>query len=259
MPRVGDMKDEPGTCERPAAVYFFGTCVIDLFFPEAGMAGIQLLEREGVRVVYPQAQTCCAQPAFNCGYHDEARAVARAQIALFPKDIPVVVPSGSCAAMMRHHYPDLFAGQPDEEAVREFAGRVHELTQFLVHVLGVSLVDRGEPVRVTWHSSCHGLREMGLVDEPRALLSQLRNVTLAPLARESECCGFGGTFSVRYPEISAAMAGDKAADVKASGASTVLSADAACLLNIGGVLGREGGPVTARHLADFLWERTHER
>jgi L-lactate dehydrogenase complex protein LldE len=244
---------------RPDRVYFFGTCVVDLFFPEAGLAGIELLRREGVDVVFPPGQTCCAQPAFNCGHHADARAVARTQISLFPRDLPVVVPSGSCAGMMKHHYPDLFAGEPDEAAARAFASRVVELTQFLTDVLGVRLVDRGEPVKVTWHSSCHGLREMGLDAEPKALLAQLANVSVAPLSRERECCGFGGTFSVRYPDISSAMVEDKTADVEKTGASVVLSADAACLLNVGGALEKQGSSVRAMHLADFLWERTRER
>lgn len=244
---------------RPGTVYFFGTCVVDLFFPEAGLAGIELLKREGVEVVFPAGQTCCAQPAFNCGHHDEARAVARAQIALFPRDLPVVVPSGSCAGMMKHHYPELFAGERDEAAARAFAARVVELTQFLVNVLGVGLTDRGGAETVTWHSSCHGLREMGLDAEPKALLGQLGNVTVVPLARERECCGFGGTFSVRYPDISAAMVADKVADVAGTGASIVLSADAACLLNIGGALEKSGSAPRPMHLAEFLWERTRER
>jgi L-lactate dehydrogenase complex protein LldE len=244
---------------KPEAVYFYGTCVVDLFFPDAGLAGIELLKREGIRVIFPPGQTCCAQPAFNCGYHDEARAVARAQMALFPKPIPVVVPSGSCAGMMKHHYPDLFEGTGEHASAVAFAARVHELTQFLVSVLGVRLTDRGAKETVTWHSSCHGLREMGLEAEPKALLSQLSNVTVAPLKRERECCGFGGTFSVRYPDISAAMVADKIADVSSTGAPTVLSADAACLLNIGGALAAAGAAAKPRHLAEFLWERTRER
>jgi L-lactate dehydrogenase complex protein LldE len=248
------------TAARPTKVYFFGTCVVDLFFPEAGLAGIELLRREGVEVIFPAGQTCCAQPAFNCGYHAEARKVARAQIALFPKDLPVVVPSGSCAGMMKHHYPDLFAGERDEAAARAFAGRVVELTQFLVNVLDVRLSDRvGAAETVTWHSSCHGLREMGLEAEPKALLAQLAGVKVVPLKRENECCGFGGTFSVRYPDISSAMVEDKVGDVVETGASVVLAADAACLLNIGGALGKAGAAARPMHLAEFLWERTRER
>jgi L-lactate dehydrogenase complex protein LldE len=248
-----------GAQDKTRSVYFFGTCVVDLFFPEAGLAGIELLRREGVEVVFPRGQTCCGQPAFNCGHEAEARTVARAQIALFPRDLPVVVPSGSCAGMMKSHYPDLFRGEPDEAAASAFAGRVVELTQYLVNVLGVKLTDRGEPVTVTWHSSCHGLREVGLDAEPKALLAQLGNVRLAPLERERECCGFGGTFSVRYSDISAAMVQDKAADVSRSGAALVLSADAACLLNIGGALAKSGAAARPMHLASFVWERTRER
>ncbi len=241
---------------RPEAVYYYGTCLVDLFFPEAGLCGIRLLRREGLRVVFPRGQTCCAQPAFNCGYHEEARAVARAQIALFREPYPIVVPSGSCAGMMKRHYPALFQGDPFQAEAEAFASRVFELTQFLSNVLKVKLADRGEKARVTWHSSCHALREMGIVEEPRDLLAQLGNVELAPLARERECCGFGGTFSIREPEISAAMVEDKAGDVLATGAPILLSGDAGCLMNIGGRLAAKGEAVSARHIAEFLWERT---
>jgi L-lactate dehydrogenase complex protein LldE len=259
-------------------VYFFGTCIVDLFYPRAGMAGIELLRRQGLEVVFPQGQTCCGQPAFNCGYPEAARTVARAQIALFPEPWPVVVPAGSCAAMMRRHYPQLFAGEPDLPAAIAFAERVHELTEFLAGLLaarGERLVDLGPPVRVTWHASCHALRELGPAGghpgggRPAGghsagghsagghpLLAQLANVEVAVLARERECCGFGGTFSLRFPEISAAMVEDKAADVGASGASELLSADCGCLLNIAGHLARTGSTVRPRHLAEFLLERT---
>ena len=250
--------DNPGAANagRPEAVYYYGTCLVDLFFPEAGLSGIRLLQREGLRVIFPQGQTCCAQPAFNCGYWEEARAVARAQIALFREPYPIVVPSGSCAGMMKRHYPALFEGDPLQEEAEAVASRVFELTQFLSEVLKVKLTDRGEKVRVAWHSSCHALREMAVVEEPKALLGQLANVELAPLSRERECCGFGGTFAIREPEISAAMVEDKAADVLATGAPILLSGDGGCLLNIGGRLAARGEAVAARHVADFLWERT---
>ena len=241
---------------RPEAVYYYGTCLMDLFFPEAGLSGIRLLEREGLRVVFPQGQTCCGQPAFNSGYESEAREVARRQIALFPKSWPIVVPSGSCAAMMKRHYPALFAGDPLQREAEAFAERVYELTQFLTDVLKVKLTDRGDKVRVTWHSSCHALRDMGVDAEPRRLLEQLANVELLPLARERECCGFGGTFSIHHPEISAAMVEDKACAVVSTGAATLLSADGGCLLNIAGRLSAKGENVQALHLAEFLWERT---
>lgn len=235
------------------AVYFFGTCLVDVFYPNAGLAAIRLLEREGIRVIYPQAQTCCGQPAFNSGFQADARAVARAQIALFPGDLPIIVPSGSCAAMMQHHYPALFDG--DAEVVA-FANRIHELTDFLVNVVGVKLRDCGEPVRVAWHASCHALREMGVNEQPKSLLRQLENVDLAELSRERECCGFGGTFSVRYRAISKAMVADKVADIEATRATEVLSADCGCLMNIARAL---TPPMRARHIAEFLWERTRER
>ncbi|HKD12368.1 MAG TPA: (Fe-S)-binding protein, partial [Thermoanaerobaculia bacterium] len=190
---------------------------------------------------------------------EEAREVARAQIALFREPHPVIVPSGSCAAMMRRHYPALFEGDPSEREARAFAARVYELTQFLDDVLKIRLVDRGEKTRVTWHASCHALREMGIAEEPRRLLGQCHNVELVSLRREAECCGFGGTFSVRQPEISAAMVDDKAADVVSTGAPVLLSADGGCLLNIAGRLEARGDRVAARHIAEFLWERTRDR
>ncbi|MEO8190750.1 MAG: (Fe-S)-binding protein [Acidobacteriota bacterium] len=244
---------------KPPAVYYYGTCLVDLFYPEAGLSGIRLLEREGVRVIYPRDQTCCGQPAYNSGYASEAREVARAQIERFSQPYPIVVPSGSCSAMMKRHYPSLFEGDPFLSRAEEFAGRIHELTSFLVNVLQVRLVDLGEPAQVTWHSSCHALREMGIVGEPAALLAQLARVEVVPLARESECCGFGGTFAVRHPEISAAMVEDKAADVVATGASTLLSGDGGCLLNIAGRLEASGQRVRPLHIAEFLWERTRAR
>lgn len=240
-------------------VYFYATCLVDLFYPDAGMAGIQLLRQAGVRVVFPEGQTCCGQPAFNCGYWEEARDVARTQVALFPRDLPVVLPSGSCAGMMKVHYPELFHGQPDEAQVRAFSARVYELTQFLVDVLDVRLKDLGEPVKVTWHSSCHAVRDLGLNGEPQALIGQLSNVELSPLAREQECCGFGGTFSVRQPEISGAMSCDKAADAESTGASVLLSTDGGCLLNVNGILEAKRSPLRAQHIAEFLWERTRAR
>ncbi len=240
-------------------VYFYGTCLVDLFFPDAGMAGIQLLRQAGVKVIFPDGQTCCGQPAFNCGYWEEARAVARTQVALFPRDLPVILPSGSCAGMMKGHYPELFHGQPDEGQVSAFSARIFELTQYLVQVLNVQLTDLGEPVKVTWHSSCHAVRDLGLQGEPQSLLSQLSNVELAPLAREQECCGFGGTFAVRQPEISGAMSCDKAADAEATGAAVLLSTDGGCLLNVNGTLEAKQSPLRVQHIAEFLWERTRAR
>lgn len=243
--------------ERPATVYFFGTCLIDLFYPEAGLAGMELLRRQGIRVVFPRGQSCCGQPARNCGFAQEARAVARRQLRSFPNPWPIVVPSGSCAGMMREHYPELFAGEPDEGDAVAFSSRVYELTWFLVHVCKVALQDQGEPVRVTFHGSCHSQREMGVREEPKALIRDLANVTLVDLQRPAECCGFGGTFSVRMPAISGAMVADKVADVEATGATELLSGDCGCLLNISGAMAKNGSPVRARHIAEFLMERCY--
>lgn len=247
--------------QMPDTVYYFGTCLVDLFFPQAGLAGMELLRRQGIRVVFPQEQSCCGQPAFNSGHRADAREVARAQLDAFPRDWPIVVPSGSCAGMMRVHYPDLFKGDRDEERAKAFAGRVFELSWFLVHVLGLdgTLVDKGEAVTVTWHGSCHSRREMGVVDEPKRLLRALGNVTLVENPREAECCGFGGTFAVRQPEVSAAMVADKIASIEETGAQAVVSGDCGCLMNIGGALDKAGKPIRARHLAEFLLERCHER
>lgn len=245
--------------EKPANAYFFATCLVDQFYPEAGLAGMELLRREGIRVVFPRGQSCCGQPARNSGYFEEARAVARQQIRSFPKPWPVVVPSGSCAGMMREHYPELFKGEPDEAAANDFASRVYELTWFLVHVCQIKLADKGTPVRVTFHGACHSQREMGVREEPKELLRALDNVTFVELQRSTECCGFGGTFSVRQPEISAAMVADKIADIRSTEADEVLSGDCGCLMNISGAMEKAGKPVRARHIAEFLLERSHGR
>lgn len=242
---------------RPDKVYYFGTCVVDLCYPQAGMAGIELLQRQGIKVIFPQGQSCCGQPAFNSGFPAEARAVARQQLKSFPKDYPIIVLSGSCAGMLKHHYPELFAGEPDEEEARRFAERVYELTEFLVKVLDVHLEDQGKPIKVTWHSSCHALREMGVTEYSKALVRQLRNVELVELQKERECCGFGGTFSVKKPAISAAMVRDKVADIQQTGADLLLSGDCGCLLNISGAMEYQNISIPARHVAEFILERTH--
>lgn len=241
---------------KPEAVYFFGTCLMDVFHGSAGLAAVELIEREGVRVIYPRDQTCCGQPPFNSGYREEARRVAEAQMGLLSKPIPVVVPSGSCGAMMRVHYPRLFADGPGREAAaREFSVRVFEWSEFMVHVLKVKLEDQGAPARVTYHPSCHLLRELHAGDAPLALLRQLERVELVPLPQAEECCGFGGTFSVKYDAISGAMVADKADNVASTGAQVLVSADAGCLMNIGGALARRGAPIAVRPLAAFLKER----
>ena len=238
-------------------VYFFGTCLMDAVYPDAGMAAIRLLQAQGLGVVFPPEQSCCGQPAYNSGFVREARAVARKQIQAFPKPYPIVVPSGSCAGMLKHHYPTLFAGMEEEAAALRFSSRVFELFEYLATVLEATFEDRGKPTTVTWHSSCHALREMNVVRHAKALIGQLKNVTLVELARETECCGFGGTFAVKQPALSAAMVTDKVADIRRTGATTLLAGDCGCLMNITGAMDHAGVSVDGKHLAEFLWERTY--
>jgi L-lactate dehydrogenase complex protein LldE len=241
--------------EKPQKVYFFGTCLVDAMYPKAGIAAIRLLQREGVAVIFPQDQSCCGQPAYNSGFPDEARAVARKQIQVFAKNYPIVVPSGSCAGMMKIHYPLLFQGRPEFDAVQKFSERIFELTEFLSRVLNIRLEDQGPPLKAAWHSSCHALREMGIIEDSKSLIRQLKNVELVDLENEKECCGFGGTFSVKHPEISGAMVQDKIKDIEKTGAARVLSGDCGCLMNISGAMAHHKIPITGQHIAEFLWER----
>lgn len=241
----------------PAEVYLFGTCVVDLFYPEAGLDAIRLLQREGIRVHYPQGQSCCGQPAYTSGYTDEAREVARAQLKLFANDWPVVVPSGSCAGMFREHYPLLFKDEPQllKQALA-LAERTFELAEFLLHVCKVDFQDQGAPVKVALHTSCSARREMNTHLHGRALLAQLGNVERVEHDHESECCGFGGTFSVRMPDIAGAMVADKTRALQDCGAEQMLTADCGCLMNINGALEKQHASLRGQHLASFLWERT---
>jgi L-lactate dehydrogenase complex protein LldE len=240
---------------RTDTVYFFGTCLMDAVYPDAGMAAIRLLKSQGIKVVFPQDQTCCGQPAYNAGFVEDAREVARQQLRAFKEPWPIVVPSGSCAGMMHRHYPDLFAEDPLAPVARRFAERVFELSEYLRHVLDVHLDDGGRPVTVTWHSSCHAMREMGVTEDAKALIRQLKHVRLVELAKEYECCGFGGTFAVKQPALSGAMVKDKVADIRQTGASRVISSDCGCLMNITGALQKQGDRVKGQHIAEFLWER----
>ena len=244
--------------QKPDSVYYFGTCLIDLIYPQAGMAGIRLIQREGVEVIFPQKQTCCGQPAFNAGHQNEARAVAALQVKLFPREIPIIIPSGSCGGMIRKHYPRLFVNHPLQNEAESVASRTFELTEFLVHVLKIKLEDLGKPIEVTWHTSCHAKREMGIEDEPKQLLQQLKNVRLMELKREDECCGFGGTFAIKEPHISAAMVKDKIEDIRQTGAKCLLGADCGCLLNISGAMKHSEIQIDHQHIAEFIWQRISE-
>ena len=244
--------------EKPEKVYYYGTCLMDMIYSDAGMAGIRLLQREGLKLIFPSGQTCCGQQAYNSGFPDEAKAVAGKQIELFPANHPIVVPSGSCAGMMRHHYPKLFEGDPDIDRIIDFSQRIYELSEFLVHVLNIKLQDRGDPIKVTWHSSCHALREMETIETSKYLIQQLKNVDLLELRHETECCGFGGTFAVKQPDISAAMVKDKTDDIRQTGAARLITGDCGCLMNISGAMQQDNIRVGAQHLAEFIWERTND-
>jgi L-lactate dehydrogenase complex protein LldE len=228
------------------------TCLGDAIFPEVGVATVRLLQRLGHTVDFPPAQTCCGQPHFNSGYHDDARALARHTINAFAGDNLVVAPSGSCAAMVKLEYPELFHDDPAWHArAVELSDRVHELSDFLVNVLHVEDVGAHFDGRVTYHMACH-LRGLNLLSEPERLLQAVRGLELVPLERFDECCGFGGSFSVRYPGISGAMVCDKAAFIEKTGADAVVATDAGCLMNIAGRLRRMGSRVRALHLAQVL-------
>lgn len=247
--------------DKPARVYYFGTCLIDMFYPEAGLHGIQLLEREGITVSFPKGQSCCGQPAYNSGYDKETRKVAAAQMACLAEDIPVVVPSASCASMMIHHYPTLFAETHLAAAALDLAQRTFELTDFLVNVCKIQMQDKGTPVKVAYHNSCSAQRHLGVDHCSSELLQQLDNVALLKHERASECCGFGGTFSVKSPAISNAMVQDKCDFIQDTGADLMLSGDCSCMMNITGAMEKReqgGGRKTmpAKHIATFLLERT---
>jgi L-lactate dehydrogenase complex protein LldE len=239
-------------------VGLFVTCLVDLFRPSVGFAAVKLLEDAGCRVHVPEVQTCCGQPAFNSGDFRTARAIALRVIDAFAGFDHVVAPSGSCAGMIRVHFPELFEGDPAEARARDLAARTWELVSFLADVRGVECVDARYDGVVAYHDSCSSLREVGVSEQPRRLLGTVAGLTLAELANREECCGFGGTFCVKYPDISLKMVADKCADIAATGADTVLSGDLGCLLNIAGRLGREGRAVRARHVAEVLAGMTDE-
>lgn len=228
------------------------TCLVDLIRPSVGFAAVRLLENAGCSVEVPP-QTCCGQPAFNSGDRVNARRLAEQVIVAFEPFDYVVVPSGSCAGQLRLHYPEIFQGDPSwQPRADAVAAKTFELTQFLVDVLGVTAVAARCPASATYHDSCSSLRELGVRLQPRKLLATVEALTVTELADSDTCCGFGGTFCVKYPEISDRMVGKKAAAVTASGAGLLLSADLGCLLNIAGKLLRDGAAVEVRHVAEVL-------
>ena len=234
-------------------VALFVTCLVDLFRPSVGFAAIRLLEHAGCRVEVPRRQTCCGQPAFNSGDRRTAEAIARHLIRQLETYDFVVAPSGSCAGMLRVHLPELF----DEDAAMKaraqaLSERCHELVSFLVDVMGVQEVAARFPTSATYHDSCSGLRELGVKSQPRRLLAGVDGLELVEMAESEVCCGFGGTFCVKYPGISDKMLEKKVKHIAATGADTLIAGDLGCLMNMAGKLKREGSPIHVRHVAEVL-------
>jgi L-lactate dehydrogenase complex protein LldE len=234
-------------------VSLFVTCIVDQVFPQVGIAITQVLERLGYQVDFPKAQTCCGQPAFNSGYTEEARKIARHFLEVFRDAETIIVPSGSCTSMISHHFADIFENDPQLLAeARALEPRVFEFSRFLLEVAGVEDVGARFDGVVTYHDSCHALRELRIKAGPRKLLSKVRGLTLAEMTTAEECCGFGGTFSIKFPEISGAMARTKIDSIQQTGASTIVSIDSSCLMQLQGVIDRAGLPIRTLHLAEVL-------
>lgn len=234
-------------------VGLFVTCLVDLFRPSVGFAAVKLLEDAGCAVEAPMAQTCCGQPAYNSGDRADTRAIAEQTIGTFEGFDYVVAPSGSCAGMLRKHYPPLFRGDPAwEERAQAFSAKVHELTSFLVDVLGVTEVAASATGTATYHDSCSGLRELGVQKQPRSLLASVQGLKVREMAEADVCCGFGGTFCVKYSDISNAIVEKKTENIAASGADLLLAGDLGCLMNMSGKLKRQGASTQVRHVAEVL-------
>ncbi len=239
---------------RPRRVSLFVTCLLDHFSPQTAAAVVTILERQGIAVDVPSGQTCCGQPAFNGGFWDEARQMARHTIGVLEgTDGLIVVPSGSCADMMVHHFPELFRDEPPWLArSQRLAGRVVEFSQFLVDHLGVTDVGATAAGVLTYHASCHLTRGLGIQRQPEALLAQVRGAAIVALPQADECCGFGGLFSVKFPHIAEDMLANKLRHLDESGADCLVGCDYSCLLHIAAGLHRQGKAVRVAHLADIL-------
>ncbi len=235
-------------------VALFATCLVDLLYPEVGQAAAALLEDAGCEVAFPEGQTCCGQPAHNSGHPEAARRVARSLLEALQGAEAVVAPSGSCAAMVRVGLPQLFRGTREEARARDLAARTYELSEFLVDVLGVDRLEGHLRARATYHDACHGLRELGLGRQGRALLAGIEGLELVEMARAEACCGFGGTFSVKLPEMATAMADDKLAQAAETGAELLVAGDVGCLMHLAGRASRTGLPLRPVHLAVLLAE-----
>jgi len=236
-------------------VSFFATCLVDQLYPQVGLDCVNLLRKLGVEVEYDEEQTCCGQPAYNTGYTEETRKIARQFLKVFRGKEYIVSPSGSCAAMVKCHYPELFEeGTPEHRDAVEIAGRVHEFSDFLVSVLKADDVGARFPHRVTFHDSCHQLRQLGVYEQPRQLIRKVRDIEFVEMEDSTRCCGFGGTFSVKFSDVSAAMVREKVNRILESKAEYVIATDVSCLMNISGFISRHNYPVKSMHLAQLLMQ-----
>jgi len=237
-------------------VTLFVQCLVDAVWPHVGEAMVAVLERLGLSLECPSDHTCCGQPAFNSGYTREARAAARRFVEVFENAGPIVSPSGSCVHMVRHHYPELFREEPAwRERAQAIAARTYEFTEYLVDVLKVEDLGAVGPGRVTYHDSCHLLRGLGVQEQPRRLLRRVSGLELVEMKDSDYCCGFGGAFAIKYPDISGAMVYDKVDKILAAGVDTVVGCDTGCLLNIAGAAARRGLSLKTMHIAEVLAQR----
>ncbi|WP_348622266.1 (Fe-S)-binding protein [Paenibacillus polymyxa] len=235
-------------------VSLFITCLSDAIYPKVGEAMARLLARYGVQLDFPKVQTCCGQPSYNSGYWDETRAAAKTILKAFNDSDFVVSPSGSCTYMI-HHYPELFKDEPEWlDSARRLEQKTYEFTQFMVQVLDVTDVGASFPHKVTYHPSCHGTRLLGVKEEPMKLLGSVKGLQLVPLPFAEDCCGFGGTFAVKMPDISGAMVTEKVDHIRETEAEVLVGLDMACLMNIAGNIRYREEPVRVMHLAELLYE-----
>jgi L-lactate dehydrogenase complex protein LldE len=239
--------------EKKKNVGLFVTCLVDLFRPSVAFAAVKLMNDHGCSVCVPERQTCCGQPAFNSGDQPTSRDLAKAVIEEFETFDYLVAPSGSCAAMIKKHYPEIFGDSPDwHKRAMDLAAKTYELVSFLTDVLGVESLDLNKDTRITYHDSCSGLRELGVKDQPRKLLGAIDSLEIVEGEQAERCCGFGGTFCVKFSDISTRLSDDKCEDIIKTGADMVLGGDLGCLMNIAGRLTRRGETVEVRHIAEIL-------
>jgi L-lactate dehydrogenase complex protein LldE len=230
----------------------FIPCFVDALFPRAGISMVEILERLGCKVVCPEQIVCCGQPPFNSGYWDEARAIAVKVLAQLKDADVIVIGSGSCGAMLKNYYPELFKDAPELELAKQISSRTWEFSEFLVKKLGVTDLGARFPHKVTFHDGCHGLRELGVKKSPRELLGNVRGLQLVEMAEVETCCGFGGTFATKFPMISTAMGEVKCANAAGTGADYIVSNDSSCLMHLQGLLSRQGSKLKTIHLAEVL-------